>query len=77
MTDEVRVTVCVALLDEGTAVWRPVEATHIESNHYRLESSNSDEDDERWEFQQGDTVRSSGGRFAHAFINAPLAAERS
>jgi hypothetical protein len=50
-------TIYVSLLDEGTDVWRPVEAEHVSDNRYRIVSTNSDPDDEHWEFQTGEVVR--------------------
>jgi hypothetical protein len=47
----------VALLDEGTAVWRPVEASHEGGDRYRILGVNVDPENERWEFQPGDVVR--------------------
>jgi hypothetical protein len=48
-------TVYVALLDEGTAVWRPVAAEQIGPNRFRLVRSVPD--DESTEFHSGEIVR--------------------
>lgn len=50
-------TIYVALLDEGTSVWRPVEAQLLGENIYRIVSENADPDDEHWEFSTGSLVR--------------------
>lgn len=52
-----RRTVYVALLDEGTDVWRPVEAEELHSGLFRILSENSRPYDERWEFPTGSVVR--------------------
>lgn len=44
----------VALLNEGANVWRPVSATQIENNIFRLEGSVPN--DEEWEFLPGQLV---------------------
>jgi hypothetical protein len=46
--------VFVALLNEGTGVWRPVPATRIKKNVFRLEGSVPS--DEEWEFLPGQLV---------------------
>ena len=50
-------TIYVYLEDEATEVWRPVEASHIKGDIYRIESVNQNTDDEKWRFTTGDTVR--------------------
>lgn len=50
-------TIYVYLFDEGTDVWRPVEAVHVSDDRYRITGTNSDPDDEHWEFQTGEVVR--------------------
>jgi hypothetical protein len=52
-----RRTIYVALLGEGTDVWRPVEAEEHRDGLFRILSENSKPDDERWEFPQGAIVR--------------------
>jgi hypothetical protein len=49
-------TIYVYLLDEGTDVWRPVDADHVSGNKYRILSVNPDPDDEHWQFNAGDVV---------------------
>ena len=44
----------VALLDEGTPVWRPVEARHLEAAVYELLGPLSE--GERWQFPPGQLV---------------------
>lgn len=47
----------VYLLNEGTDVWRPVEATRIGSNVYILHGEDIyDPEDEEWEFLPGSHV---------------------
>jgi hypothetical protein len=48
-------TIYVPLLNEGTDVWRPVEATHLSGDLYRVEGSVPD--DEEWAFPPGAIVR--------------------
>ena len=48
-------SIFVALLDEGTDCWRPVEAVR-EGEWFRILSSNPDPRTERWEFEQGELV---------------------
>ncbi len=47
----------IALLDEGSPVWRPVQAILLEDGIYRITSENAHPDDELWEFVTGDAVR--------------------
>lgn len=47
--------VYVRLLDEGTDVWRPVEAERLGATTYRL-SAQPRPADETWSFQPGDIV---------------------
>ena len=49
-------TIHVALVNEGTAVWRPVEAVPVSENVFRIASTKV-ADDEEWEFAPGATVR--------------------
>jgi hypothetical protein len=46
--------VYVALLDEGTDVWRPVDAEHVREDEYLL--CGPIPEGEVWEFQPGDVV---------------------
>jgi len=48
-------TVHVRLLDEGTDVWRPVQAERLGETTYRL-AHGSVPEDENWSFQPGDIV---------------------
>lgn len=50
-------TIYVALLDEGTDVWRPVDAEELRDGLFRIVSANSNPEDERWEFESGSFVR--------------------
>ena len=47
----------VALLDEGTDVWRPVEAEQIGTERFRIVSANPDPANEHWEFAPDSVVR--------------------
>lgn len=49
-------TIYVALIGEGTNVWRPVEAELLGENRYRIISKNNSPEDEQWEFQTNDIV---------------------
>ena len=44
----------VKLLDEGTDVWRPVDAEEVSEQIYRLVGTH---DDEKWEFETGSSIR--------------------
>ena len=50
-------TIYVALEDEGTAVWRPVEATELGAGLFEIPSDAQVPEDERWEFGPGERVR--------------------
>jgi hypothetical protein len=54
-------TIYVALLDEGTDVWRPVEA-QPEGAFYRIVDSVPE--DEKWAFHPGSLVRCEPRQFA-------------
>jgi hypothetical protein len=48
----------IKLLNEGTEVWRPANATRLDNDTYRIDLSNTfDSEDEEWEFKPGMTVR--------------------
>ena len=47
----------VQLLDEGTQVWRPVEAVHIQDDPYRIIEINAQPEDESWPFETDSIVR--------------------
>lgn len=49
-------TIYVALLDEGTDVWRPVQAEKQIDGSYIIISYNDDLSDEKWEFSSGSRV---------------------
>jgi hypothetical protein len=51
------VQIYVKLLDEGTDVWRPVNAECVGMDSYRIVSENPDSKSEEWEFTQGQIVR--------------------
>jgi hypothetical protein len=51
------VRIFVALLDEGTTAWYPVDATSLGGDTYIITSSNPDPDDLRWQFTTGTRVR--------------------
>jgi hypothetical protein len=48
-------TIFVPLLNEGTDVWRPVKATLISPNTYRIDGEIPDDED--WAFLPGAVVR--------------------
>jgi hypothetical protein len=56
-------TIYVALLDEGTDVWRPVSAEPVGNNVFRIDPRAKMPDDERWEYGPGETVRCRQRRF--------------
>ena len=47
----------IELLGEGTPVWRPVDAVHIQDDLYRIVQTNEQPDDERWPFEADSIVR--------------------
>ena len=50
-------TIYIALLDEGTSVWRPVAAADLGRGVFLIPSDARLPDDERWAFQPGERVR--------------------
>src|SRR3546814_15174699 len=50
-------TIYVALLDEGTDVWRPVQAAQRTDGSYIILSTNGDPEDEKWQFTSGSIVQ--------------------
>ncbi|GAA4752525.1 hypothetical protein GCM10023264_19320 [Sphingomonas daechungensis] len=48
-------TIYMPLLNEGVDVWRPVEATALTADTYRVEGDVPD--DEEWAFDPGSIVR--------------------
>ena len=67
MGDE-EVEIYVALLDEGTDVWRPVKARLVSGKVYKIVDQAYNTEDETWEFTPGTEVvceqriLSNGGR---------------
>jgi hypothetical protein len=47
----------VALLNEGTTCWRPVQARPLGDDLYEILSEKPDPELEEWEFSTGDIVR--------------------
>jgi hypothetical protein len=56
-------TIYVALLEEGTTVWRPVEAEQVHEEVFRIVGTVPD--DEKWEFSPGELVRCREKAFAN------------
>lgn len=48
-------TIYMPLMNEGTDVWRPVEATHLLADAFRVEGEMPH--DEEWAFAPGTVVR--------------------
>ena len=48
-------TIYMPLLNEGVDVWRPVEATHLGGDRYRIDDQVPSE--EEWAFAPGSIVR--------------------
>ena len=57
-------TIYVALLEEGTDVWRPVQAQKQSDGSYIIVSPNDAPDDEKWQFNTGNAVRCEVRRLA-------------
>ena len=55
MTDLTKIY--VHLEDEGTEVWRPVDAKRIEADLYLITEETLVPDEESWQFQPGTVVR--------------------
>ncbi|MGF1632516.1 MAG: hypothetical protein ACFCVE_01595 [Phycisphaerae bacterium] len=67
--------VFVALLDEGTDVWRPVPAHRVGPDAFvLLRPDDYDPDDETWQFTPGSVVRCRPRRIGNADL--PAAVER-
>jgi hypothetical protein len=49
--------ILVALMDEGSDAWYPVEANHVSDDLYLIIGENPDPEDLHWEFRAGMTVR--------------------
>jgi hypothetical protein len=52
-----RTTIFVRLVDEGTDVWRPVEAKLMDGDIFEIVSDNHNPEDETREFVQGQKVK--------------------
>ena len=50
-------TIYVALIDEGTDAWRPVQALRRGEDAFLIVSMNDDPETESWEFSSGSLVR--------------------
>lgn len=50
-------TILMPLVEEGTPVWRPVEARKIGKDRYQIPKSVLVPDHEKWLYQPGSTVR--------------------
>ncbi|OZC01679.1 hypothetical protein [Rubricoccus marinus] len=48
-------TIYLPLLNEGTDCWRPVEATKVGPDHFRIVSERPE--DEEWPYRSGEVVR--------------------
>jgi len=59
------IKIYVALLNEGTDCWRPVEAERLSDNVFRIVSPTPP--DERWQFSRGDIVRCQEKSFQDGF----------
>ena len=55
MDDRV-VEIYIALLDEGVPVWRPVRASRVSDNVYRIVDQAYNTEEETWEFTPGTEV---------------------
>ena len=53
-------TIYMPLLNEGTAVWRPIVAADLGNDRYRVTGEPSD--DERWAYATGKVVTVDGDR---------------
>jgi hypothetical protein len=53
--DSTRSGIFVYLRDEGTDVWRPVDAVLVGPSQYRIVGENRAPDDEHWEFSAGES----------------------
>ena len=51
------VKIYIELLGEGTPVWRPVEAIHVQGDLYKITQANAPPDDESWPFDADSIVR--------------------
>ena len=58
------VTVFVALVEEGTDVWRPVQARPLDGGSFRIIGVDADTSDETWQFPEGAIVKCQRRQFA-------------
>jgi hypothetical protein len=64
MTEEiVHHEIYVYLLDEGTDVWRPVDAILLQESIYQINPDSAIPETEIWQFLPGDIVRCEEKRF--------------
>jgi hypothetical protein len=56
----------VPLLNEGTPVWRPVEAEHLGDDRYRIMQEQPKDED--WPVASGQVVRCTPHRFADGVV---------
>jgi hypothetical protein len=77
LTNEPTFTIYVTLLDEGTNVWRPVEAVCLGGGLYRIVSTPPR--DEHWQFTTGQAVQREPRRFSdrEKALVAAAAADRT
>jgi hypothetical protein len=67
-------TIYMPLLDEGVDVWRPVKATKLTTDTYRIEGPIPD--DEEWAFAPGSVVRCERKSFSEGVGLAAIAHAR-
>ena len=67
-------TIYIYLMNEGTESWRPVNATQVGKNEFRVEGPVPE--DEEWEFAPGSIVRCKQRKFESG-IEALVAVELS
>ena len=58
-------TIYVALLNEGTDVWRSVQALRRANGVFEIVSRNDDPESEHWQFSCGSLVRCAERNLAH------------
>jgi hypothetical protein len=51
------VQIYIRLMGEKMDVWRPVEASRMGKNTYKIISPNPEPDIEKWEFKKGEIVK--------------------
>jgi len=69
MSHEITQKIYVALLHEGTDVWRPVEALAIGNGLFRIVSKNLEPDDEELQFITGEIVRCHEKIFSEGLVS--------